>query len=147
MNLLDLYSLEGGAFLDGTAFMYKILEERPLEHGISHREMPTFKDHIEFVNNKPFRYWYIIEYEGSWIGMIECLPTNEFGVHLLKAYQGKGLGGQAVNLFMATHEPLPAIPAVRNGHWLANCSPFNTAAIQFFEGLGFHEIQRTLQYD
>ncbi len=150
MNLVDVYSLTNNAIDEqtlGIVFLHRLLRERPLEHGISHREMPMLDEHIKFMQGRPFRYWYLIE-DGplrEWIGAIECLPTNEFGIHLLKEYQGKGFGRQAVELFLSTHEPLPAIPAIRNGHWLANCAPANEGAMEFFKKLGFHEIQRTFE--
>ena len=126
--------------------LYQILSERPLEHGISHTEMPSMQEHIEFVLNHPFRHWLLIQEDGAYIGAIECLPTNEFGIHILNEFQGKGYGKQAAKLFMETHEPSPAIPAVRNGNWLANCSPKNTKSQKFFEGLGFVPIQTTNEY-
>ncbi len=146
MNLIDVYGLgEPNRFI-AINILYEILEERPLEHGISHKTMPSFQQHHEFVLSRPFRYWYIIQMDGGmFAGAIECLPTNEFGIHILTEFQGKGFGRQAVELFLSTHEPLPAIPAIRNGHWLANCAPANEGAMEFFKKLGFHEIQRTFE--
>ena len=146
MNLIDVYGLgEPNRFI-AINILYEILEERPLEHGISHKTMPSFQQHHEFVLSRPFRYWYIIQMDGGmFAGAIECLPTNEFGIHILKEYQDLRLGTQAVELFLSTHEPLPAIPAIRNGHWLANCAPANEGAMEFFKKLGFHEIQRTFE--
>lgn len=134
-------------YLESIPVLYALLAERPKDHGISHQEMPEFKDHERFVREHPFRYWYLLKSNGFVIGAIECLPTNEFGVHIFEAFQGKGYGKQALALFMATHEPLPGIPAVRNGHWLANVATANTRARGFFEGQGFHKIQETFQYD
>ena len=146
MNLIDVYGLgEPNRFI-AINILYEILEERPLEHGISHKTMPSFQQHHEFVLSRPFRYWYIIQMDGGmFAGAIECLPTNEFGIHILTEFQGKGFGRQAVELFLSTHEPLPAIPAIRKGHWLANCAPANEGAMEFFKKLGFHEIQRTFE--
>lgn len=160
MILVDVYTLEDGEQMEGIIALYQLLEDRPLQHGISHRKMPSFAEHDAFFDSRPFRYWYLIKhpsvdwtpitYTGrfmpwGWIGAIECLPTNEFGIHLFKEFQGKGFGRQAVELFLSTHEPLPAIPAVRNGHFTANCAPANEGAIEFFKALGFHEIQRTFE--
>lgn len=139
---MKLVPIEEDTYLS-PSLLYQILEERPLEHGISHKEMPSFEQHTKFVENHPFRYWLLIHERDYIIGSIECLPTNEFGVHILKIYQGQGHGTKAAKLFLDTYEPLPAIPAVRNGNWLANCSPSNTRAQKFFEGLGFVPIQIT----
>ncbi len=149
MILVNVYSLEGDPFLRAVSKLYDILAERPLDHGISHKSLPSFAEHEDFVRSIPFRYWYLIQgghhNDDVYIGAIECLPTNEFGIHLLELYQGCGFGRQAVELFLSTHEPLPAIPAIRNGHWLANVAPANERAKEFFEKLGFHKIQETFE--
>ena len=145
MILVDVYELVDEEYLMAVTTLYHILKERPIEHGISHKKMPSFSEHIEFMETKPFRYWYLVVIDGISVGAIECLPTNEFGIHLLKEFQGKGFGRQAVELFLSTHEPLPAIPAVRNGHWCVNVAPANEGAAAFFKALGFHKIQETFE--
>lgn len=140
MLLIDIYHYPGGAEL-----AYEILGERPLEHGISHKKMPTWAEHMAFMRMRPFRLWLVITGTecGEAVGHIEVLPTNEFGVHILRRHQGRGLGAEAVKLFMQEYEPLPAIPAIRNGRWLANVAPANTRAAAFFQKLGFTRIQET----
>lgn len=154
MRLIDIYRHGRG---EGLA--YELLSERPLEHGISHTRMPTWKEHLHFMHDAPhpFRLWLVIETDdfNEWdprmsagprqvpVGVIEALPTNEFGVHVLKRYQGHGIGRAAVELFIRSYQPLPAIPAVRNGRWLANVAPANKRAAEFFQKLGFTKIQET----
>ena len=151
MILVNVYELDAETSFSALRFLYNLFGQRPLEHGISHRRMPSFSEHLQFVQGRPFRYWYLIEepnaFDWSWIGAIEVLPSNEFGIHLRKGMQDQGFGRKAVELFLSTHEPLPAIPAVRNGHWLANVAPANEGAIAFFQALGFHKIQETFQLD
>lgn len=150
MRLLDLYHYPAGYELS-----YEILRQRPLEHGISHKRMPEPEEHIRFCNTHPFRFWLVIEEtffdDGAHekqerqhaIGLIDVLHSNEFGVHIFKKYQGRGFGTLAVQQFMHDYTPLPDIPALRNGQWLANVAPANTRAAKFFERLGFKPIQTT----
>jgi len=151
VRLIDIYS-DGR----GERLAYELLKERPLEHGISHKRMPTWEEHLHFMHSAPhpFRLWLVIETDDFNardprlarqvpVGVIEVLPSNEFGVHVLKRYQGHGIGRSAVELFIKTHEPLPPIPAVRNGRWLANVAPANKRAAEFFQKLGFTKIQET----
>lgn len=151
MKLIDIYRYPGG---DRLAF--ELLAERPIEHGISHTRMPSWGEHLDFMHRgpHPFRLWLVIETDDFNamdprlarqvpVGVIEVLPTNEFGVHVLKQYQGHGIGRAAVELFIRTHEPLPAVPALRNGRWLANVAPANKRASEFFKKLGFTKIQET----
>ena len=113
--------------------------------------MPTWGEHVNFMHSTPFRLWLAIltgdvtqrDYPEIPVGAIEVLPTNEFGVHVLRKHQGHGYGREAVGLFINTYKPLPAIPAIRNGRWLANVAPANKRAAEFFQRLGFEKIQET----
>lgn len=148
MRLIDIYSYPGGERI-----AYQLLEQRPLEHGISHKRMPAWEEHLAFMHQAPhpFRLWLVIETEDimhkdllrAAVGLIEALPTNEFGVHILKRYQGLGYGKRAVRQFIQSHPPLPEIPAIRNGTWLANVAPANRRAAEFFQKLGFNKVQET----
>ena len=42
-------------------FLYKLLKERDSKENISHKEMPSYKEHIKFVKSRPYQKWYIIE--------------------------------------------------------------------------------------
>lgn len=149
MRLVDIYDCS--AVGEHTAF--RILQERPLEHGISHTRMPNWREHLAFMHQhpRPFRFWFLIFTEDIMdpmlpervVGTIECLPTNEFGVHILKRFQGLGYGERAVRQFIQSYPPLPALPAIRNGRWLANVAPANKRAAEFFQKLGFNKIQET----
>lgn len=148
MRLIDIYEYPGGERL-----AYELLAQRPLEHGISHKRMPTWEEHLAFMRQAPhpFRLWLVIDVETiedcvpmrAAVGAVEALPTNEFGVHILKRYQGLGYGKRAVRQFIQSYQPLPEIPAVRNGTWLANVAPANKRAAEFFQKLGFNKIQET----
>lgn len=147
MRLVDIYEHPQG---DELAF--EILKERPLEHGISHKRMPNWNEHKIFMHARPFRFWFVIETEDimdpqlrpSAVGVMDVLPTNEFGVHIFKRHQGRGYGKAAVRLLIKNYAPLPEIPAVRNGTWLANVAPANKRAKEFFAKLGFKCIQETM---
>jgi len=144
MYLKDIYQCD----IEGVELAYDLLAERPKENWISHNKMPSFAEHVRFMDSKPFRYWYVIILDnGEMVGTIECLPTNEFGIHILKQYHRKGYGTEAVKLFLDTHVPLPAIPAVRNGKWLSNMTPSNHASKEFFGKLGFRPLQETWVYE
>ena len=54
---------------------------------------------------------------------------------------------RAIKLLMAIHDPLPAIPGERNGHWIANIAPGNLHSQHVFQKLGFRPIQITYEYD
>ena len=128
---------------DATSLLYALLAERPRENWISHERMPTEAEHAAFVASHPFRFWYLIEVDGTQVGAIEVTHNNEIGIAILRAHQRKGLGTKALRCFLDIHEPLPPIPAVRNGNWLANIATLNEDSKLFFARLGFWPIQET----
>ncbi len=128
---------------DAAGILYLLLEERPKENWISHEAMPTLEEHTKFVESHPFIHWYLIDNAGVYVGAIEVTDRNEIGVALFDRYRRKGFGYQALTMFLANHKPLPAIPAIRNGRWLANIATRNALSKDFFERMGFMPLQET----
>ena len=142
MRLIDAYADQAASDV-----LYRLLAERPIESCISHRELPDMAEHERFIKSRPFRYWYLLQVDVHYIGALECTDRNEIGVSLLREYWRQKFAREALELFMAAHEPLPAIPAIRNGHWLANIGIRNNGSKRFFASLGFKPLQETIVYD
>jgi hypothetical protein len=140
MTLVDVYAVS-----DAAVFLYELLQAREQEHdvNISHSTCPTWEQHCDFVISKPYRLWYLIEVDGVRLGYISATDRNEIGIVLLVQARGIGIGTAAVRYLMREHRPLPAVPSVRSGHWLANINPNNTRSIAMFHNLGFRMIQNT----
>ncbi len=128
---------------DAAPFLFELLAERPGYAFISHGVMPSRSEHEAFVANHPFRYWYLIDNAGTYVGALECTDRNELGVHILKRHQRKGFAFMALTMFLASHAPLPEIKAVRNGRWLANIAIGNEEAKDFFHRMNFRPLQET----
>jgi len=125
------------------AFLYDLLAERDPVANISHREMPSFEAHRNFVESRPYQCWYIIHADDEPIGSIYLTnppkPSqagNEIGISILKANRSHGYGKQAIYLLMQMH------PVKR---FLANIAPGNTRSIVMFEKLGFELCQHTFE--
>lgn len=147
--MINLYNIYGPADepIDGvTEFLYDLMKERNPEINISHSTLPTFDEHIHFVRGRPFRCWYLIAYRSEWAGYISATHNNEIGIVLRKAFRGKGIGPEAIQMFIDVFSPLPASPSCRNGNWVANIAPGNSHSRHVFEKLGFEIIQHTLVY-
>lgn len=116
--------------------LYDLLEEREPHQAISHKEMPTYFQHVEFVKSEPYKAWYLITgYQGRVIGATYLSKQNEIGIGIFKKYQGKGYGRDAVLQLMKKHK----------GPFLANINPKNAASIAFFEHLDFGLLQVTYE--
>lgn len=115
--------------------LYELLKERTQEQSISHKELPAFSDHAEFVESLPYKSWCFVHSssEDDYVGTVYLSKQNEIGVFIFNKYQRKGYGHVAVKALVDANE----------GPFLANVNPKNTASIAMFEWLGFNHIQNT----
>ncbi len=118
-------------------FLYDLLEQRPAYANISHREMPTWMNHCDFVLNHPYDAWYVIERDEDKVGTIYLTDQNEIGIQILPRFYGNGFGTVAITELIKL-QPRP--------RYLANISPANEGSTRFFAGLGFKHIQNTYEY-
>ena len=131
MKLVSVYKLD-----DPFNLLYRLLKERESFHNISHKEMPTWEDHVKFVLSRPYRVWYAIE-DVDLVGSCYLSKKREIGVFVLKEFQGKGYGTFAVKDMMRRWP----------GRLLANINPENKVSQAFFQKMGFGgPIQYTYEY-
>jgi RimJ/RimL family protein N-acetyltransferase len=135
IRLVDVYSEIAESRL-ATKFLYKLLEERDPVANISHREMPTFEQHTDFVYSLPYKAWYIVWAQDEPVGATYLSYADEIGISILKSHQGKGYGEAAVQLLMRMNP---------GKQFLANIAPRNVRSIAMFEGLGFEPCQITFR--
>lgn len=151
LKLLDVYHA-GGIRPGALEYLYELMKAREPEVNISHREMPSFEQHRQYVTRRPYRFWYLIERQGqgtfepAWIGFISVTENNEIGIVLGKNHRGNGFGPMAISMLMSMHRPNPAVPGARTGRWLANIAPANERSLRTFARLGFRKIQETFEF-
>ena len=118
------------------SFLYELLKQREPIVNISHRKMPTYKDHVKFVLSKPYSKWYVIQYNNQKVGSIYLTKQNEIGLFIINEMIGKGIGGKVLKLLMEKNP---------KSRYLANINPKNKESIRFFKKFGFKIIQYTYQ--
>lgn len=117
--------------------LWQLMQEREPHVNISHRGMPTWEQHVNFVSSRPYKNWWIIQTdEGECAGACYLSKQNEIGVFVLKAYSGRSIGLSAICEIMVLH------PGER---LLANINPRNESSIALFERLGFRHCQSTYE--
>jgi RimJ/RimL family protein N-acetyltransferase len=131
--------LPGGSISETTLrFLYELLGAREPHVNISHREMPTFRQHRDFVESCPYANWWLVMLErgdgAERIGATYLTDLNEIGIHLVPWAAGKGYGSIVVEEIIRRH------PGRR---FLANIAPSNEASIALFAKFGFQHIQNT----
>lgn len=141
MRLLDVYAVPGAE-----SYLWRLLSERTPEQSISHKAMPTWDEHVSFIESRPYEAWYLIEavlenvddvaLHTEIVGATYLSKQREIGIGIFSQYRGNGYGKHAVRTLMARHP----------GRFLANINPANEPSIQLFRSLGFGgPIQITLE--
>jgi len=119
-------------------FLYGMLKERTPEQSISF-SMPTWEEHVIYLDSKHYTYFYIIVENGKKVGNIYLTELNEWGYFILKSEQGRGLGTQAILQLTKLHP---------KEYYLANVNPDNKRAIHLAkEKFGGKLIQYTYKID
>ena len=120
--------------IDDAKFLFDLLKQRQGIVNISHKSLPTWEEHVEFIKNNTYQSWDIIWVDNVRIGNIYLTDRDEIGIFLDKESQSNGYGSIAINEFMK-----------KNGkkRYLANIRPTNYKSIQFFGKHGFIHIQNT----
>ena len=117
-------------------FLYELLRERDPRANISHRKMPTYREHVKFVMSKPYSKWYVIELGKQKVGSIYLTSSDEIGIFLKKDVQKRGIGKKALQLLIKLNP---------RSRFLANVGPRNFVSIRFFKKNGFRLIQYTYE--
>ena len=116
--------------------LYDLLSERTPNESISHIEMPSYEEHVKFVESEPYREWWLVVEHNIAVGSCYISKTNEVGVAVFKKYRKQGLGAKILEELMSRyHEDL-----------LANINPKNEKSIKMFLKAGFKHVQNTYQY-
>ena len=131
MNLVSIYTRP-----DRARVLYALLAERRPSESISHRAMPTWEEHIKFVESRPYEAWYFID-NSETVGTCYLSKQNEIGVFIFEKFRGRGHGTWAIGAIMARHG---------KRRYLANINPRNLGSAKLFANLGFRLIQHTYEH-
>lgn len=118
-------------------FLFDLLRERDPKINISHRIIPTYKQHVDFVLSKPYSRWYVIYKNKKKVGSIYLSKQNEIGIFLKKGIHNTKIKQIAMEQLMKIN------PRTR---FIANCNPKNKKGINFFKKNGFKLIQYSYEY-
>ena len=119
-------------------FLYKLLSERKQITFISHKKMPTYEEHVKFIESEPYSKWYIIQIDDKKIGSIYLTKENEIGIHFFTQYEESKRFQNVIKEFFLK-EP--------QDRFFMNVSPKNEQYIDLAKKLGFHLVQHTYERD
>lgn len=129
--------------------LFELLQEREKDESISHKEMPTYLEHIKFVQSDPYERWFIIfdEDEHDIVGSVYITKKNEIGIAIYKNCSRRGYAKAVLSKFNVMHSVLDNFSYYTRSPFYANINPANTKSIALFEQAGFKHIQNTYKLD
>lgn len=104
-------------------YLYNQLNLRA--YAISHEQIPSYTTHKEFVENNPYRAWFIIQIDGKSSGDVYVQTDNSVGLNNVEDLD-VAIIKAVINLIRKRLTPLPAIPSVRYKDFFFNVSVANT---------------------
>ena len=126
-----------------TETLYQQLRAR--NHTISHKSLPSYDDHKEFVINHPYRAWFIIFLNKIALGNVYINHDNSIGLNCSDEISEAQIK-KILNQITSEFHPLEAVPSVRIGKFL-NVASSNTILQEKLKNLGLIESQRSFIYD
>ena len=117
-------------------FLYDLLKTRDPLANISHKKMPSYDEHVNFILSNPYTIWYIIEYEGKKIGSVYLSKQDEIGISLVDNLLYNKIGKSVIKSLIKNN------PRKR---YLANVSPQNKKLQDFFVNNGFTGLEYTYE--
>jgi len=121
-------------------FLYMLLKER--RHNISHRNMPSFSEHEDFLRRKPYRFWYMVCSDTE-IGSFYIQDDNSIGIHLLafKKEHTQEVLGYIINNF----EPKKGVPSKIPPYFYINVPQSDRDLREDLEAMGLQSIQTSYE--
>ena len=123
--------------------LYELLSKRSFK--ISHKNMPTYLVHLEFMKNIPYRKWFLIYYKEKFIGSIYILFDNGIGLDM--ATKNYNLIYPILNKVFVEIKPLKSIPSLRIANYHINVAPANIKLKETIEKLGAELKQETFIFN
>ena len=63
-----------------TDLLYELLKKR--RYSISHRKLPSYKEHQSFVSGAPYKVWYLVFRDNACLGSFYLHEDNSIGINL-----------------------------------------------------------------
>jgi hypothetical protein len=120
--------------------LYDLLNRRT--HRISHNNLPSFDEHKLFVDNHPYRAWYLVNFRAMAIGSFYISKDNAIAINLVDK-ESVDLISKIIMFVCDKYTPLKPIPSVRSGMFAINVAPSNEFLLDAMNEIGAKVAQTT----
>ena len=126
-----------------TELLYQQLRSRT--NSISHRVLPSYDYHKEFVAQHPYRAWFIIKSKDLVLGNVYVQYENSIGLNCCNQISETQIKS-ILDLISIKLKPLAPIPSVRSSNFFLNVATSNTDLQKKLTNLGLIESQRSFVF-
>ena len=123
--------------------LYELLKQRT--HVISHRSLPNFEEHQDFVNNHPYLHWFLLHDTSNLLGSFYLKKDNSIGLNLVE-YSKENLAA-CVNFISDNFSPEEPMASVIPKYFYVNISYSNESALSALQELGLNPLQISLRLE
>jgi hypothetical protein len=121
--------------------LFNLLQQRAFSISRDHNIL--FSDHSKFVDNHPYRAWFLIKYDDEAIGSAYVVKDNSIGIDLAK---NKLMHVEkTLELLMDKFKPLKGKNSIRNKSFFINANYKNKPLMQVLESLNYIPLQISYQ--
>jgi hypothetical protein len=120
--------------------LYHLLKIRT--HNISHKSIPTFEQHAQFVINNPYRVWYLLAGNDGYFGTVYVAENNNIGINM-DSSRLIDILKIIIKKIESEIRPLPPITSIRNEKFTINVPISNQIMISAIKEIGYEPIQIT----
>lgn len=120
--------------------LYELLALR--KHNISHKDMPSYEDHENFVLEHTYRAWFLVYVDQQCIGSLYLNTDNTIGLNVCDG-RVKECIDDCISFIKNNYEPYSSIPSKRSGVFAINISPENDELLGEIEKRGYEPVQVT----
>jgi hypothetical protein len=113
--------------------LYDFLSRR--SYKISHKKIPSYTEHEEFVLNHPYRIWFLLKANNSYIGSLYLTNQNTIGIDITEEFIQQSITF-IIDEIKSKFKPLPEIKSIRTNYFSINVAPNNFKLISALETYG-----------
>lgn len=122
-------------------FLFELLKFRNSKNNISHKKMPSFLEHVNFIKKNNYANWYVIFLNKEKIGSIYLTKINEIGLHLKNEFEKNKVKKDELEKIILNK----LIQKHPKNRYLVNVNPKNKNRIMLLKKYKFELLQYTFE--
>ncbi len=127
---------------DQILVLYELLKNRT--NNISHKNMPDYNEHREFVKNNPYKVWYLVYDESNALGTFYIKYDNSIGLKL--SIQESFIVDLIIKYIKLNYKPEKAVASEVSSYFYFNVANKNIELIKVLTELELKPIQISYRF-